>query len=138
MKLYTRISTVALLLLLAVGSLQAKGKDDDKVYAFSYGTCFNDSTVFISAVEVLEGAVVDSKTKFLVDRSRYSNRMKAYLDTHYDGAHTCAVFFDKKRDSLEKLYAKLRRTIKKDTHTTLVEIPVTEFKLSASTEAEQP
>ena len=105
-------------------------KKSNTIYAFTIGTCFNDSVNYISSIQPLTEGISDNKTKFLNDRQTYSNRMKTYLDQKTGKTYTCAVFFNKNRNKLEKTYLKLRRNASKDAHIRLIEIPVSEFRLS--------
>jgi len=124
--------TFILLILLALASttpLQAKEKPANGVYAFAIGTCLSDSIVYISAITPLDSATINSKTKFLQDRKRYSNQFKMYLDLAYGKSHTCALFFSTKKDALEKKYVKIRhRYNKKEKDVLFIEIPADQFK----------
>lgn len=111
-------------------SAQAKGKTEKVIYAFAYGTCFNDSTVYLSSIERINDASIDNKTNFLENRSDYANALKKYLDGKYKKPHTCTVFYATKREKIEKKYVKIRHNANRDKHTQLVEIPVTDFKLT--------
>ena len=108
--------------------LQAKSDKQPTVYAFGYSTNLNDTTLFISAVQPLEGAVLTRKEHFLEHRNAYGNQLKAHLENLYQGHHTCAVFFSKNKKSLDKKYAKLRAHLLKMKHTHLTEIPTSEFQ----------
>ena len=39
-----------------------------KIYMFGVATSFNDSTLYITEIQEISGAYIDSKTKFLVER----------------------------------------------------------------------
>ncbi len=105
-------------------------KKSNTIYAFTYGTCFNDSVNYVSSIQPLQEGSIDKNTKFLEDRQTYSNRMKTFLDQKTGKVYTCAVFFNKNRSKLEKTYLKLRRNASKDAHVRLIEIPISEFRLS--------
>lgn len=124
----TFLTTIILAVVFST-TMQAKGKSEKAVYAFTYGTCFNDSTVYLSTIERIQDASIDSKTNFLVDRNSYANALKKYLDKKYKKPHTCTIFYASKRDKVEKKYVKIRHHVNKDKNTKLVEIPVTDFKL---------
>lgn len=110
-------------------SIQAKGEKAEKaIYGFTFGTCFSDSTVYFSTTQPLIGARQAKDTKFLVNRSAYAAAFKTFLDTKYEGQHTCAVFFNSKRNSLEKKYLKLRKAYQKKGFK-VTEVPVTDFNI---------
>ena len=86
-------------------ALQVSARDrQQSIYMFAYGTSFNDSTIYLSTVEVVKNATLEQKTNFLNNRLSYSNAFKQFLDVKYSGIHTTAVFFNVKREKLEKMY----------------------------------
>lgn len=101
-------------MLVGFGTLQAEGKDEKKnkeqtVYIFGISTAFSDSLVHITDVQELKGAGLVSKNGFIEARSIYSYQLKQYLE---NGANlpnrTCTVFFAKKKNKIDKKYAKLK------------------------------
>lgn len=110
-------------------ALQVSARDrQQSIYMFAYGTSFNDSTIYLSTVEVVKNATLEQKTNFLNNRLSYSNAFKQFLDVKYSGIHTTAVFFDVKREKLEKMYLKIRRNTQKSKAMRLVEVPVSDFR----------
>lgn len=110
-------------------ALQVSARDrQHSIYMFAYGTSFNDSTIYLSTVEVVKNATLEQKTNFLNNRLSYSNAFKQFLDVKYSGIHTTAVFFNVKREKLEKMYLKIRRNTQKSKAMRLVEVPVSDFR----------
>lgn len=110
-------------------ALQVSARDrQQSIYMFAYGTSFNDSTIYLSTVEVVKNATLEQKTNFLNNRLSYSNAFKQFLDVKYSGIHTTAVFFNVKREKLEKMYLKIRRNAQKSRTMRLVEVPVSDFR----------
>lgn len=110
-------------------ALQVSARDrQQSIYMFAYGTSFNDSTIYLSTVEVVKNATLEQKTNFLNNRLSYSNAFKQFLDVKYSGIHTTAVFFNVKREKLEKMYLKIRRNTQKSKVMRLVEVPVSDFR----------
>lgn len=110
-------------------ALQVSARDrQQSIYMFAYGTSFNDSTIYLSTVEVVKNATLEQKTNFLNNRLSYSNAFKQFLDVKYSGIHTTAVFFNLKREKLEKMYLKIRRNTQKSKAMRLVEVPVSDFR----------
>ena len=126
MKFLSHIALIVVLFFSA--ALHASAKNDD-IYAFAYGTCFNDSTIYLSSVSQLSIATIDKKSKLLNDRTGYSDQFKAYLDKEYEGSHTCTIFFSTSRKKLEKKYVKMRRFCRKDKDARLVVVPADAFVL---------
>lgn len=110
-------------------ALQVSARDrQQSIYMFAYGTSFNDSTIYLSTVEVVKNATLEQKTNFLNNRLFYSNAFKQFLDVKYSGIHTTAVFFNVKREKLEKMYLKIRRNTQKSRTMRLVEVPTSDFR----------
>lgn len=110
-------------------ALQVSARDrQQSIYMFAYGTSFNDSTIYLSTVEVVKNATFEQKTNFLNNRLSYSNAFKQFLDVKYSGIHTTAVFFNVKREKLEKMYLKIRRNTQKSKAMRLVEVPASDFR----------
>ncbi len=110
-------------------ALQVSARDrQQSIYMFAYGTSFNDSTIYLSTIEVVKNATLEQKTNFLNNRLSYSNAFKQFLDVKYSGIHTTAVFFNVKREKLEKMYLKIRRNTQKSKAMRLVEVPVSDFR----------
>ena len=104
-----------------------KEKGTADVYVFGVGTSFNDSVMYMSAPQRLDGALIQKKTGFLEDRTYYSFQFKNYLEANYPGYETCAVFYATSRKNIEKKYAKLRRRYRKDKELRVEEVPTNEF-----------
>lgn len=110
-------------------ALQVSARDrQQSIYMFAYGTSFNDSTIYLSTVEVVKNATLEQKTNFLNNRLSYSNAFKQFLDVKYSGIHTTAVFFNVNREKLEKMYLKIRRNTQKSRTMRLVEVPASDFR----------
>lgn len=110
-------------------ALQVSARDrQQSIYMFAYGTSFNDSTIYLSTVEVVKNATLEQKTNFLNNRLSYSNAFKQFLDVKYSGIHTTAVFFNVKREKLEKMYLKIRQNTQKSRTMRLVEVPASDFR----------
>lgn len=110
-------------------ALQVSARDrQQSIYMFAYGTSFNDSTIYLSTVEVVKNATLEQKTNFLNNRLSYSNAFKQFLNVKYSGIHTTAVFFNVKREKLEKMYLKIRRNTQKSRTMRLVEVPASDFR----------
>ena len=108
-------------------ALQVSARDRQQSI-YMYGTSFNDSTIYLSTVEVVKNATLEQKTNFLNNRLSYSNAFKQFLDVKYSGIHTTAVFFNVKREKLEKMYLKIRRNTQKGRTMRLVEVPASDFR----------
>ena len=121
MKQYIKlIMAIMVLAFSATHVAQSKGKTPKStIYAFAYGTNFNDSTAYISAISALPNIALEPKTKFLQSRSSYSLQLKQYLEKKYGGHFMSAA--------------------NRKGNVRLIEIPITDFALQPvkQTDAQQ-
>lgn len=100
---------------IVVGATAKKSKDKNKygVYMAGVSASFTDSLIYFTDIQYLDSAMVDGKG-FLVGRSQYSVQLKDYLETKEGGKNrTCFMFFNVKKNKLEKEISKLREKYKK-------------------------
>lgn len=100
---------------IVVGATAKKSKDKNKygVYMAGVSASFTDSLVYFTDIQFLDSAVVDGKG-FLVGRQQYSLQLKDYLETKEGGKNrTCFMFFNVKKNKLQKELMKLKEKYKK-------------------------
>ncbi len=102
-----------------------------KVYVFGVSTNYTDSLTFMTDIQALFPAYVESKTGFLYDRSIYSQQLQIWIEQAkgHPGT-TCAIFFSKSRSKLEKKFLKVQEKIRKDPSTKLRALDAGEFKFT--------
>ena len=110
----------------ASSDASAKRSKAKPVYMFGFATNFTDSTVYLTPVQLAEGAVIDSKTHFLVDRDLFALQFKRFIDAQHHSQVMSTVFFDTSRSSLEKQYVKVKRHARRD-HKKIQELPASDF-----------
>lgn len=137
MKNCLRIFLIFSLTLLAFCQTRAERQDNKGIYIFTIGTSLKDSTFYISSISKLESATLEKSTKFLSNRSFYSDQFKNYLNKTYGADHTCAVFFSGSKSALEKKYLKLRKQYNGKSTVRLVEISNSDFTFVESAEEGQ-
>ncbi len=100
-------------LLLAVAiptEMQAKRMKVPKMYMFGFSASFQDSIIYMTDVQEVEGAWYDTKTKFLLGRHHYSYQLKDFLaDNKQQPNRVCVVMFALTRKEAEKKFIKLRK-----------------------------
>lgn len=102
-----------------------------KVYVFGVSTCYTDSLTYMTDIQTLSPAYVDTKTGFLYDRSIYSQQLQIWIETAKRRPDTtCAIFFSKNKGKLEKKLLKLQNKIRKDQSTKLQTLDAGEFKFT--------
>ncbi len=100
-------------LLLAVAiptEMQAKRMKAPKMYMFGFSASFQDSIVYMTDVQEVEGAWYDTKTKFLMGRQHYSYQLKDFLANNKEQPNrVCVVMYALTRKEAEKKFIKLRK-----------------------------
>jgi hypothetical protein len=99
-----------MLVTLAATKSNAKPLIAPKAYMFGFVANFSDSIVYITDIQTVDSVLYDSKTKFVMGRSSYSNQLRQYFTNSLDKPHsTCIVVFALTRKDIEKKYVKLRK-----------------------------
>lgn len=100
------ILTLAILL---SGVLAVNAKTEKQpTYLYGFASSFNDSTVYLIEVQLVEDAWIDSKTKFLYGRDNYSYQLRDYLRNQGCKTPTCMTGFANTKKKAEEKYLKLR------------------------------
>lgn len=132
------------LLLLCPMAMNAK-QQMAKVYMFGLAASFNDSTVYITDIQAVDSAWIDTNSKFLLSRQDYSGQLRAYLDGIGELHRTCITTFalnekdiKKKYDALAKKYTDDKKTkfkVKRLTADQFSYKPVTPYEVEESLNA---
>ena len=81
-----------------------------KIYVFGFSASFKNSSIYLTDIQELDSAWIDTKTKFLCGRDSYSAQLKDHLAATINDQHrTCVVMFSTKKSDAEKKYMKLKR-----------------------------
>ena len=129
------ILALAFTLTLAATATKAGAKPEGQkpIYAFGYSTCLSDSTTYLTPIQVIPGATLDKKTKFLNDRQAFTHQLKSYIESRYSGHQTSVLVFSDSRKKLENKFIKMRRTLVKSKDTKLVELEAGAFRFATNT-----
>jgi len=101
-----------------------------QVYMFGFSASFKDSVIYATDIQNIEGAWIDSKTKFLLGRDLYSIQLKEYLaDKLQQPGRICIVFYATKKKKAEKQFLKLMKKYQKGYD--MRYLNATEFKFEA-------
>ena len=130
MKHGSKIFCLILIAVLALCTTDAVAKPKQaKVYVFGVSINFTDSVTYITDVQTLDPAYIDTKTGFLYDRSIYSQQLQIWIEYNMKQPNTtCTIFFSKNKSKLESKYVKVRDKIRKDDSTVLKTIDTGKFK----------
>ena len=106
-----KITKYILLALFAIITTHANAKKIQvkHLYIFGFSASFQDSVVFITDIQDVPGAWMDSKTKFLLGRDSYSNQLKSYFDEASLPNRINMVMFATNKKKAEKMYLKLKK-----------------------------
>lgn len=105
-----------LLLVVALTALGASAKPlkTNQVYMFGFSASFKDSVIYVTDIQIIPGAWIESKNKFLLLRDEYSRQMKDYLEEKLQQEkRVCVVFYYLKKKKAEKEFLKLMKKYKK-------------------------
>ena len=105
-----------LLLVVALTALGASAKPlkTNQVYMFGFSASFKDSIIYVTDIQNIPGAWIESKNKFLLLRDEYSRQMKDYLEEKLQQEkRVCVVFYYLKKTKAEKEFLKLMKKYKK-------------------------
>lgn len=122
-----RLVFLAIFTIIAV-STEAKPKQT-KLYVFGISANFTDSITYMTDIQVLEEAYIETKTGFMYDRSIYSQQLQIWVEQVKGQPYTtCSIFFSDSKSKLEKKYKKIRDKYYKDQSTILKHLEPGEFK----------
>lgn len=135
MQRITFSTLLAMLMLLAANTfdVQAKRVVVPEMYMFGMAASFNDTIVYFTEIQRVDSAWIDKKTGFLQSRDLYSLQLRTYLSQAKQlPDRTCVVFYNQKRERLEKTLLKMRHLYSKGkdgvAHFDMRELSPDEFK----------
>ena len=107
-------SILIAVLIFMVSSVEAKPLKTNKVYMFGFSASFKDSVVYVTEIQNVQEAWIDTKTKFLLGRDQYSAQLKNYItDKLNQPGRVSMVLFELNKKKAEKLYLKLMKKYQK-------------------------
>lgn len=125
------ILTIVLAVCMAATNMNAKPRMT-RIWMFGVGASFTDSVAFITDVQQLDSAYIETSNSFLYDRSLYALQLKNHLEENLGKENpTCAIYFSKKKASLEKKYAKVRKRFRSDESINLKQLNAGTFSFFA-------
>jgi hypothetical protein len=111
----THYNRIIMVLMICLVTLSVSAQKKATIYAFGFAGSFTDSVVYITDVQRIDSATLTNKTSFLIDRAKYSQQLKSYMETNLNQQRrTCAFFYDTKKAKVEKAFAKIKKRYLKD------------------------
>lgn len=129
--LRTRALALLTLLLCITTNMQAKEREQMKIYAFGFAASFSDSIVHFTDIQTIEGAWIQKKGKMLLERDEYSNQLRTYLTEHNQKNRTCIISFSTKLKDAEKKLVKMKKRYNAEKHYEVRYIPTSDFSFQA-------
>lgn len=128
---FKHLGLVACALWCAGLSLSAK-VERTTVYMFGFSASFTDSVAYITDIQQLDSAYIETRTDFLMDRVVYSEQLQTYMEAMGLMANsTCSVFFHTKKNKLQEEYEKIRKRYREDEGIVLKELEPGSFTFVA-------
>ena len=109
MKIIKYILLSLLLSAVMPADLQAKAVKT-KMYMFGFSASFQDSIIYMTDVQEIDGVWYETKSKTLMERHQYSTQLKDFLTDNKEMPNrVCVVMFALTRKEAEKLFIKMRK-----------------------------
>lgn len=102
-----------------------------KIYMVGIAASFNDSTLYVTDIQEVDSAWIDSKRGFLWGRDGYSLQLKEHLQSKGITRYTCFVSFAKTRAKAEKKFLKFRKKYTGKVKYDINHIDINSFKFTA-------
>ena len=111
-----KIFLVLFLAIFPTLSILAQKEENEPVYIWGASIHFNDTVVYFTEIQPLDGVELEDGTNFLPNRQFYSYELKDYMNFKENmPGRTSIVLFSKKKSTLEKREAKIKeRLVKKE------------------------
>jgi hypothetical protein len=107
---YIKYTFFAMMMAFVTTTASAKSVVSPKGYMFGFIANFSDSVVYFTDIQTVDSVWYETKSKFLLGRSSYSNQLRQYFANTLNLPHrTCIVIFALTRKEIEKKYLKLKK-----------------------------
>ena len=104
---------LTLITVMSISNAEAKPVKTNHLYMIGFSASFKDSVIYVTDIQDVQGAWIDSKTKFLKSRDQYSYQLRDHLvENMKQPERICMVLFTTKKKKAEKLYVKLMKQYK--------------------------
>lgn len=103
------------------------------MYMVGVSASFTDSLIYFTDIQFLDSVELD-KDKLLPMRGQYSDQLDSYLEQVKGMENrTCFIYFDEKKDKVEKTIKKMKENYQKDGKSILRDLGA-DFKFSKAVE----
>lgn len=111
MKFVKIVASLFIVLAVCTASTMEKKKG---MYMVGVSASFTDSLIYFTDIQFLDSVELD-KDKLLPMRGQYSDQLDSYLEQVKGMENrTCFIYFDEKKDKVEKTIKKMKEKYQKD------------------------
>ena len=122
------------LVFMVCSAFSLKGKKQESgMYMAGVSASFTDSLIYFTEIQYLDSVLLD-KAKLLPMRVQYSEQLEDYLENNLGlKDRTCFIYFDYKKEKVEKSIKKMKAKYLKDGKAVLKEVG-NDFKFTKAEE----
>ena len=131
---FVKIFASLFLVLMVCSAFSLKGKNKENgMYMAGVSASFTDSLIYFTEIQYLDSVLLD-KAKLLPMRVQYSEQLEDYLENNIGlKDRTCFIYFDYKKEKVEKSIKKMKAKYLKDGKAVLKEVG-NDFKFTKAEE----
>lgn len=130
MKFVKIVASLFIVLAVCTASTMEKKKG---MYMVGVSASFTDSLIYFTDIQFLDSVELD-KNELLPMRGQYSDQLDSYLEQVKGMENrTCFIYFDEKKDKVEKTIKKMKEKYQKDGKSILRDLGA-DFKFSKAVE----
>lgn len=130
MKFVKIVASLFIVLAVCTASTMEKKKG---MYMVGVSASFTDSLIYFTDIQFVDSVELD-KDKLLPMRGQYSDQLDSYLEQVKGMENrTCFIYFDEKKDKVEKTIKKMKEKYQKDGKSILRDLGA-DFKFSKAVE----
>ena len=123
----------SLFIVLAVCTASTMENKKKGIYMVGVSASFTDSLIYFTDIQFLDSVELD-KDELLPMRGQYSDQLDSYLEQVKGMENrTCFIYFDEKKDKVEKTIKKMKEKYQKDGKSILRDLGA-DFKFSKAVE----
>lgn len=127
---FVKVLASLLMVFLVCSAFSLKSKNKSKgMYIVGVSASFTDSLIYFTDIQFMDSVELD-KNELLPMRGQYSDQLETYLEQVLGVQNrTCFIYFNEKKEKVEKTIKKMKEKYKKDGRTLLKETG-TDFKFT--------
>ena len=131
---FVKILASLLMVFMVCSAFSLKGKNKSNgMYIVGVSASFTDSLIYFTDIQFVDSMTL-GKDKLLPMRGQYSDQLEAYLEQRLGLKNrTCFIYFDEKKNNVEKTIKKMKEKYKK-TGTSVLHETGADFKFTKAIE----